>query len=134
VDCKRDYQYALFSQLVSKRIPQVNAPQPGISPITHCPVETTLKVMGGKWKPLILFHLKASPCRFNALKRLIPGVTQRMMTAHLRELERDGIISRTVHAVVPPRVDYALTERGRTLMPILDAMAEWGLSAERAAA
>lgn len=91
-----------------------------------CPVETTLKVIGGKWKALILFHLQSGPKRFNQLRRLIPRVTQRMMTTHLRELERDGIIHRQVFDVVPPHVEYSLTELGRTITPILNAMAKWG--------
>lgn len=93
-----------------------------------CPVERTLSVIGGRWKPLILFHLRGGQQRFNALRRLMPNVTQRMLTQHLRELESDGIVSRTVHAVVPPRVDYDLTAFGNTLLPLLDAMAEWGRS------
>lgn len=91
-----------------------------------CPVATTLDVIGGRWKALILYQLREGPRRFNELRRLIPAVTQRMLTAHLRELERDGIVHRHVHAVVPPRVDYSLTEVGVTLTPILSAMAEWG--------
>ena len=91
-----------------------------------CPVETTLDVIGGRWKALILYHLRDRPRRFNELRRLIPAVTQRMLTAHLRELERDGVVRREVFAVVPPRVDYSLTPLGRTLSPILAAMAEWG--------
>lgn len=93
----------------------------------HCPVETTLQVVGGRWKALIIFHLSQGPARFNALRRLIPGVTQRMLTVHLRELEADGIGLRCVREVVPPHVEYSLTELGRTLTPILDAMARWGL-------
>lgn len=92
----------------------------------NCPVERTLSVIGGRWKPLILFHLRQGRQRFNALRRLIPKVTQRMLTQHLRELEDDGIVSRTVHPVIPPHVDYALTALGRTLMPVMDAMAAWG--------
>lgn len=93
-----------------------------------CPVDATLSIIGGKWKALILYHLRDGPRRFGELRRLIPGVTQRMITQHLRELEADGIIHRAVFAVVPPRVDYSLTDTGRTLIPILDAMAEWGLA------
>jgi DNA-binding HxlR family transcriptional regulator len=92
----------------------------------ECPVDTTLSIIGGKWKALILYHLREGPRRFGELRRLIPGVTQRMITQHLRELEADGIIHREVFAVVPPRVDYSLTETGRTLLPILEAMAGWG--------
>lgn len=96
-----------------------------------CPVETTLKVIGGKWKALILFHLRSEPKRFNQLRRLIPSVTQRMITMHLRELERDGIIHRQVFDVVPPHVEYSLTELGWTITPILEAMANWGQEYER---
>lgn len=91
-----------------------------------CPVETTLKVIGGRWKALILYHLSGGTRRFGELRRLIPAVTQRMLTAQLRELERDGVVHREVFAVVPPRVDYSLTPLGTTLSPILAAMAEWG--------
>lgn len=99
-----------------------------------CPVERTLAVIGGRWKPLILFHLRSGKRRFNELRRLMPTVTQRMLTQHLRELEADGVISRTVHPVVPPHVDYDFTVLGRTLLPILDAMAVWGSSAGARAA
>jgi DNA-binding HxlR family transcriptional regulator len=95
-----------------------------------CPVERTLAVIGGRWKPLILFHLRDGKRRFNELRRLMPGVTQRMLTQHLRELEADGVIARTIHPVVPPHVDYAFTPLGQTLLPILDAMAAWGDRAE----
>ncbi|MCZ8181474.1 MAG: helix-turn-helix domain-containing protein [Beijerinckiaceae bacterium] len=94
--------------------------------LTFCPVDTTLAVIGGKWKPLILYQLRSGPKRFNELRRLLPTVTQRMLTAHLRELEGDGIVHREIFPVIPPRVEYTLTERGQTLVPILVAMAEWG--------
>lgn len=97
----------------------------------HCPIETTVSIIGGRWKSLIMYHLHDGPKRFNEMRRLIPGVTQRMLTAHLRELERDGIIHRQVFAVVPPRVDYSLTDLGRSLRPILEAMAQWGEDYER---
>lgn len=92
----------------------------------RCPVETTLGVIGGRWKPLILYHLRGGPRRFNELRRLMPKVTQRMLTQHLRELESDGIVTRVVHAQVPPHVEYSFSGKGRTLWPVLDAMAEWG--------
>ncbi|MFN3641880.1 MAG: winged helix-turn-helix transcriptional regulator [Gemmobacter sp.] len=92
----------------------------------RCPVESTLRVIGGRWKPLILHHLRDRPRRFNELRRLMPKVTQRMLTQHLRELEADGIIVRHVRAQVPPHVEYSFTARGRSLMPILDTMAGWG--------
>lgn len=91
-----------------------------------CPVEVTLSAIGGKWKALILFHVRSRPRRFNELRRLMPRVTQRMLTLHLRELEAHGILMRHVHADVPPRVEYSLTGKGRTLIPVLDAMASWG--------
>lgn len=100
-------------------------PEPCPDP-ADCPVERTLAVIGGRWKPLILFHLRGGKKRFNELRRLMPTVTQRMLTQHLRELEADGVISRTIHPVVPPHVDYDFAALGRTLLPILDAMAAWG--------
>lgn len=92
----------------------------------RCPVERTLRVIGGRWKSLILYHLDTSPRRFNELRRLMPDVTQRMLTQHLRELEADGIVHREVKEKVPPHVEYSFTEMGRSLLPILTAMAEWG--------
>jgi DNA-binding HxlR family transcriptional regulator len=91
-----------------------------------CPVQVTLDVIGGRWKALALYHLRGGTRRFNELRRLMPGVTQRMLTATLRELERDGVVRREVFPEVPPRVEYTMTERGESLRPILDAMAAWG--------
>ena len=91
-----------------------------------CAVEVTLSVMGGTWKPIILFHLLHGKKRFSELNRSISSITQRMLTLQLRELEEAGIVQRTVHAEVPPRVDYALTELGRSLQPVLIAMRDWG--------
>lgn len=92
----------------------------------RCPVETTLAVVGGRWKPLILFHLRERSRRFNELRRLMPKVTQRMLTQHLRELEADGVVVRDVREQVPPHVEYSFSAKGRTLLPLLDAMADWG--------
>lgn len=91
-----------------------------------CTVEVTLSVMGGTWKPIILFHLLHGKKRFSELSRTIGAITQRMLTLQLRELEESGIVLRTVHAEVPPRVDYELTDLGRSLQPVLEAMRSWG--------
>jgi DNA-binding HxlR family transcriptional regulator len=93
---------------------------------TGCAVEATLSVIGGVWKPVILFHLLEGKLRFNALCRLTPSATPRMMTLQLRELEADGIILRTVFPEVPPKVEYELTEMGKSLEPILLTMRDWG--------
>ena len=93
----------------------------------YCEKELTLAVIGGKWKMLILWHLgKQGTKRFGELKSLMPGITQRMLVNQLRELEDDHIVHREVYPVVPPKVEYSLTEQGETLMPILDSMYEWG--------
>lgn len=93
----------------------------------NCEKELTLSVIGGKWKMLILWHLgKGGTKRFGELKALIPDITQRMLVSQLRELEEDLIVHREVYPVVPPKVEYSLTEQGKSLMPILDAMYEWG--------
>ena len=93
-----------------------------------CEKELTLAVIGGKWKMLILWYLgKEGTKRFNELKALMPNITQRMLVNQLRELESDFIIHREVFPVVPPKVEYSLTDRGKTLMPILEAMYEWGI-------
>ena len=94
---------------------------------TGCPVDFCAALISGRWKPTILYHLEQGPARFNVLRRLIPGVTARILTLQLRELEADGLISRTVFSQVPARVDYALTAEGVSLGPILCAMAEWTL-------
>jgi DNA-binding HxlR family transcriptional regulator len=91
-----------------------------------CPVETTLEVLSGKWKANILFHLLPGTRRSGELRRLMPEVTQQMLTAHLRELERDGIIHRKVYAQVPPMVEYSLTSLGRSLGPVFDQIYAWG--------
>jgi DNA-binding HxlR family transcriptional regulator len=92
-----------------------------------CPVLTTLSVIGGKWKPAILWELQGHEVRrFGELRKSIIGITQKMLTQQLRELEADNIISRTVFPEIPPRVEYALTEYGATLCPILKEMVRWG--------
>lgn len=94
---------------------------------TFCPVNTTLSVIGGKWKVLILYHLVEQTQRFNELRRLLPEITQRMLTLQLRELEEDGLIHREVYPVVPPKVEYSLTDFGRTLLPVIGSMHQWGV-------
>ena len=91
-----------------------------------CPVATTVQLIGSKWKLLILRNLLASPWRFNELKKNLEGISQKVLTDSLRSLEEDGIVTRTVYPEVPPRVEYTLTELGRSLKPILDAMQSWG--------
>jgi len=94
----------------------------------RCSVSIAVDVIGGKWKAIVLFYLLEGTLRFNELRRKIPGVTQRMLTLQLRELENDGLVERIVHPVVPPHVDYRLTPFGRTLEPIINEMASWGQS------
>jgi DNA-binding HxlR family transcriptional regulator len=93
-----------------------------------CPVEAALEIIGGKWKGLALYHLMDGTKRFSELKRLSGAVTQRSLTKQLRELEADGIVTRTVYPVVPPKVEYALTAKGQALAPILLALKAWGES------
>ena len=92
-----------------------------------CPVTATMQVLGGKWKSILInaIYLTA-PARFGELKRSVKGITQSMLTAQLRELEEDGIISRKIYAEIPPRVEYTLTELGLSLSPIILSMSEWG--------
>ena len=92
----------------------------------RCPVETTLEMIGGKYKALILWHLSSKALRFSELNKLIAGATAKMLTQQLRELEAHALIHRKVFPVVPPKVEYSLTELGRSLMPVLIAMRDWG--------
>jgi DNA-binding HxlR family transcriptional regulator len=92
----------------------------------NCPVSATLHLIGGKYKALILWHLMDKVMRFSELRRLVPEATPKMLTQQLRELEKDGLVRRTVYPVVPPKVEYSLTEKGASLRPILEAMFDWG--------
>ncbi|MBF2064831.1 MAG: helix-turn-helix transcriptional regulator [Calothrix sp. C42_A2020_038] len=92
-----------------------------------CEVETTIKVIGGRWKVLILRELMADIKRFGELQRALRGITQKMLTQQLRELEDDGIVRRQVYPQIPPKVEYSLTPLGETLKPLLYAMHDWGL-------
>ena len=92
-----------------------------------CPVATTVALIGSKWKLLILRNLMARPWRFNELKKDLNGVSQKVLTDSLRSLEEDGIVTRTVYPEVPPRVEYALSDLGESMRPIIDVMQRWGL-------
>jgi len=97
-----------------------------VMPETDCPTEAALELIGGKWKGLILFYLSGETRRFNELMRLVPGVSQRMLTKQLRELEAGGVIHREVYPVVPPKVEYSLTELGQALSPVIKGLEQWG--------
>lgn len=92
----------------------------------RCAVEATMDVIGGKWKSVILYHLLTGTKRFGELRCLLPDITQRMLTLHLRALEQDGIVHREVYSEVPPRVEYSLTPFGETLLPVLRIIEDWG--------
>ena len=96
--------------------------------LPDCPVATTVQLIGNKWKLLILRNLLARPWRFNEMQRSITGISQKVLTDNLRALENDGIITRTVFPEVPPRVEYALSELGDSMRPIIEAMQAWGLN------
>lgn len=94
--------------------------------LPECPVATTVSIIGSKWKLLIIRNLLTRPWRFNELKKDLDGISQKVLTDSLRTMEEDGIITRTIYPEVPPRVEYALSEMGESLRPILDAMMQWG--------
>ncbi|VAW97355.1 Transcriptional regulator, HxlR family [hydrothermal vent metagenome] len=92
-----------------------------------CPIEAALEAISGKWKGIILYHLQEDTRRFNELRKLIPGVTQRMLTKQLRELESDKIIKRKIYPEIPPKVEYSMTDFGLTLKPVVKSLQEWGI-------
>ena len=96
--------------------------------LPECPVATTVQLIGSKWKLLILRNLLARPWRFNELKRNLEGISQKVLTDSLRSMEEDGIITRTVYPEVPPRVEYALSDLGESMRPIITSMEEFGLN------
>jgi len=112
---------------------QPNRKTRGDSSQTRCPIETTVGLIGGRWKAVVIFHLLAATRRFGELQRLLPNATARMLTLQLRELEADGLVRRKVFAEVPPRVEYTLTDEGASLGPIVTAMGAWGKAYERRA-
>jgi len=93
----------------------------------QCPVEVTMGMISGKWKSLILWHLHDGPIRYKQLERIVPGVSQKMLTQQLKEMEGDGLLIRTVFPEVPPRVEYALTELGHSVFPLLEMMHSWAV-------
>ncbi|HEU4684559.1 MAG TPA: helix-turn-helix domain-containing protein [Nitrospira sp.] len=92
-----------------------------------CPAETTAELIGGRWKIVILWHLFRGVKRFSELRRVLSGVSHKVLTQQLRDMERDGLILRTVYAEVPPKVEYSMTPRGMTLQPVVEAMHRWGV-------
>lgn len=97
-------------------------------PLPHCPVETTLMMISDRWKVLIIRDLMGGTRRFGELKKLIGNISQKVLTANLRSMEADGLLTRKVYPEVPPRVEYTLTDLGRSLRPVMDAMADWGIA------
>lgn len=92
----------------------------------HCAMDVTMKFIGGKWKTVVLWYLRKDKKRFSELGRLIPGITEKMLSLQLKQLEQDGIVERIVYPEVPPRVEYQMTAFGKTLIPLLEAVAKWG--------
>jgi DNA-binding HxlR family transcriptional regulator len=107
------------NMFVSRDVPSVEA---------ECAVEATVAVIGGKWKPILLFHLVSGAKRFSELKRLLPQASDRMLTRSLRDMEQDKLIARKVFAEVPARVEYTLTKDGISLIPVLNSMSDWGIA------
>lgn len=93
----------------------------------RCPVEYTIEMIGGKYKPLIIWHLQEGSLRFNELRKRLPQATAKMLTQHLRELERDGLVERKIFPVIPPCVEYSLSAVGVSVLPVMQAMCDWGL-------
>jgi DNA-binding HxlR family transcriptional regulator len=93
----------------------------------QCPVTITLQTIGGRWKPLVLYQLIADKKRYSEIKKGIPNITEKMLIETLKELEQDNIITRKALPVIPPHVEYSMSKFGKTLCPVLDAMAEWGM-------
>ena len=97
-----------------------------LADVVNCPVTATMQIMGGKWKLLILHLINNDINRFGKMGMMLKDISKQMLTTQLRELERDGIIGRIIFAEIPPRVEYALTEKGKSLLPIIELMKDWG--------
>jgi len=95
--------------------------------LTKCPVTFTIDKIGGRWKPIIIYNLLTGTKRYSELKKLIPAITEKMLIQHLKQLENDNLVLRNAHPVIPPYVEYSLTETGKELQPVLDAMVGWAL-------
>jgi DNA-binding HxlR family transcriptional regulator len=117
---------------VASQSPECHSGQPGKSILVYrekeytCGIDVTLAVVGGKWKASILWHLARETMRFSDLQRQFAETTRKMLTQQLRELEADGLVHREIYPQVPPKVEYSLTEKGRSLTPVLDMMCDWG--------
>lgn len=94
----------------------------------NCPVEATISLIGGKYKAVILWHLIDRTLRFNELQKLVPQSTAKMLTQQLRELEADGLLNRVVYPIIPPKVEYSLSDFGKSIIPVLDVMCNWGIN------
>jgi DNA-binding HxlR family transcriptional regulator len=94
--------------------------------VYHCALDVTMDYIGGKWKSVVLWYLRNQRMRFGELRKQIPDITEKMLSMQLKQLEQDGIVQREVFAEVPPRVEYCLTKEGKTMLPMLEALAEWG--------
>ncbi|OOQ56931.1 winged helix-turn-helix transcriptional regulator [Mucilaginibacter pedocola] len=106
----------LAEQIIEKKLEDV----------CDCPITASINIVGGKWKPVIIWILLPGPKRFGELHKTIPGIALKVLSRHLKELEADGIITRKVYAEVPPRVEYTLTDKGRSLNDVLNLLADWG--------
>jgi len=97
-----------------------------MSEIEPLPIEAAIAVLNGKWKVLILWHLKGGVRRFGEVRKLMPRITQKMLAQELRDLESEGLVHRKIYPVIPPKVEYALTSHGETILPVLESLAQWG--------
>ncbi len=98
-----------------------------LSDLHNCPVTATMQIMGGKWKLLVLHLINNDINRFGKMDMMLPDISKQMLTTQLREMERDGIIDRIIYPEIPPRVEYLLTEKGKSLLPIIELMKDWGM-------